>query len=135
MKIIAIILIILFRSNATDGAPQKKSVLGRLIVFWAAIASLAFAIVMLTVSIFFSTKYSNDQVSSWLMNYGKAILIDLILCPIAGFIMTFVFLKYTPTGKFNFLEHFLDYNLCLLLRTLKWVPLLEVLIQSLQNIY
>lgn len=90
--------------------------------FWAAIVSLSLAIALFALAMLFSIKYSNDQVFAWLMNFVKAILIDLLVCPIAGLIIAFVLLKYTPPGKFNFLENFLGYNLCLLLRTLKWVP-------------
>ena len=77
----------------------KKSETGRLIVFWAATVSLSSAIALSAVSITFSIKYSNDQVSAWLMNYIKAVLIELILCPIAGLIMTLVILKLHTDWK------------------------------------
>lgn len=80
---------------------------------------------LLTLAILFSIKYSNAQVSIWQMNYVYAILVDLLVCPTAGLIMTFAILKYLSPEKFRVLEPLLDYNLCLLLRTLKWVPLLS----------
>lgn len=111
-----------FRDPDLASNNQKSPEIERLIIFWTATVTISLAIALLTISATFSINYSNDKISIWKINYIQAILIDLLLCPIASLMMTFVLLKFKPPGKFNFLEGLLDYNLCLLLRTLKWVP-------------